>query len=329
MKRWPALGALLISLGALLISRSLHAEPYSFAVFGDMPYDAEERAEIPGMLREMGTLGARFAVHVGDIKSGSEPCSDELYADRKQLFGQALLPVILVPGENDWLACQRRTTGKHDPAERLQTLRDIFFSKSVIAATTGLVVEQQGQVDFAFGANMEHLRWRQGPVLYFTLNVPGNNNNWGNGAIGSQEYQTRMAAARDWIEKSFMLAEREALRGVVILAHADPDFEAWAEDKPARGFSELLGARRRALDTYKGEILYIHGDTHVMRSDRPLIGADGQPIQRFRRVEVYGSPILGWVELKVDPDGERLFRLAIHPLRPEGGQVEQLTPMMQ
>ena len=63
-----------------------------------------------------------------------------------------------------------------------------------------------------------------------------------------------------------------------------------------------------------------------MRSDRPFNDADGQPMRRFRRVEVYGSPILGWVELKVDPEGERLFRLSIHPLRPEGSQLDQLAP---
>jgi hypothetical protein len=319
VKPWPALAA-------LLVSCCLHAEPYSFAAFGDMPYDEEERAELPGMLKEMGDSGARFAVHVGDFKSGTEPCSDELYADRKQLFDQAPLPVIFVPGENDWLSCQRRTTGKHEPDERLQTLRDIFFSRAAITAKTGLTIDQQGQLEFNFGANMEQLRWRIGPVLYLTLNVPGNSNNWGNGAIGSAEYQSRMAAVRDWIEKSFTIAERESLRGVVIFAHADPDFEAWAEDKPARGFGELLGELRSAFDTYKGDVVFIHGDTHVMRSDRPFNDADGQPMRRFRRVEVYGSPILGWVELKVDPEGERLFRLSIHPLRPEGSQLDQLAP---
>ena len=97
--------------------------------------------------------------------------------------------------------------------------------------------------------------------------------------------------------------------------------------EPARGFGELLGELRSAFDTYKGEVLFVHGDTHVMRSDRPFNDSDGQPMRRFRRVEVYGSPILGWVELKVDPEGDRLFRIAIHPLRPEGGQFDQLTPI--
>ncbi len=318
MKPW-------LALAFLLFTCSLHAEPYSFAAFGDMPYDQDERTEMPGMLREMGNAGARFAVHLGDFKSGTEPCSDELYADRKQLFDSAPMPVIYVPGENDWLSCRRRTTGQHEPTERLAMLREVFFSKAALSAKTGLEIEQQSQVTFNFGAAVEHLRWRIGPVMYMTINVPGNNNNWGNGAIGSQEYQERMAAVRGWIERSFARAQREEMKGIVVFAHADPDFEAWAEDKPTRGFGELLGDLRNALDTFKGEVLFIHGDTHVMRSDRPLLDADRQPIRRFRRMEVYGSPILGWIELKVDPDGERLFRFSLHPLHPDS-QLDPLTP---
>ncbi|MCL2655895.1 MAG: hypothetical protein FWD62_00500 [Betaproteobacteria bacterium] len=320
MKFWLALLALSFALAA-------HAQPYSFAAFGDMPYNDEERAEIPGMLREMAATGVRFGVHLGDFKSGNEPCSDALYLDREQLFASAAFPLVYTPGENDWISCQRRTSGNREPRERLQALRDLFFTQTAIAAKTGMQIEQQNEIDFNFGANAEHLRWRSDGVLFVTLNVPGNNNNWGVGRVnGSREYQTRMAAVGDWIEKSFAIAKRESLKAVVLLMHANPDFEAWSEGKPTRGFGGLLDQIREELGNYPGEVLLIHGDTHVMRSDRPIKDSSGAVIRRFRRLEVYGSPIPGWVEVKVDPEGERLFRLVNHPLQPDANQLDQLTP---
>jgi hypothetical protein len=64
-----------------------------------------------------------FAVHVGDIKSGSSPCTDELFLREKERFEDSANPLAYVPGDNEWTDCER--TG-YEPVERLERLREIF-----------------------------------------------------------------------------------------------------------------------------------------------------------------------------------------------------------
>jgi hypothetical protein len=48
-------------------------------------------------------------------------------------------------------------------------------------------------------------------------------------------------------------------------------------------------------------VLLVHGDTHNYRVDTPFSDALGVPFTGLTRVETYGSPIIGWVKVTVDP----------------------------
>ena len=100
-----------VALLAALTSLGARAESFSFALLGDTPYSATERALLPQELDEIGESGARFVIHIGDFKNGGSLCSDEVFADRKQLFDAAPLPVVYVPGDNDWTDCHRASNG--------------------------------------------------------------------------------------------------------------------------------------------------------------------------------------------------------------------------
>lgn len=293
------------------------AEPFSFAVLGDMPYSDAERAQVVTMLEDIADSGAAFAVHVGDIKSGTTPCSDALFEDRRALFDASRIPFVLVPGDNEWTDCHRHAAGAHDPAERLEKLRELFFDKPSALGRGTLALQRQSDANYAFGAYREHLRWSHGPLLFVTVHVVGSDNNRGRGAIASEESRHRMAAVRDWLESSATRASAAGAAGMVILMQANPDFEADAQGQPVRAYADFLAALRDLLDRFKGEVLVVHGDTHTMRIDRPLRGADGEFERRLRRVEVYGSPVLGWVQVTVDAAGERLFRIRPQPLTPD------------
>jgi hypothetical protein len=124
----------------LLAAGSAGAERYSFAVFGDIPYTRAERALMPGMFQAMAAAPLAFAVHVGDIKAGDARCSDALYRDRHALFDTAPWPLTFVPGDNDWADCHRRSNGAHDPLERLEALRRVFYPGSQRRRRSGQAV---------------------------------------------------------------------------------------------------------------------------------------------------------------------------------------------
>ncbi|WP_341678700.1 hypothetical protein [Niveibacterium sp. SC-1] len=310
--------ALCVACCAAFCASPLRAEePYSFAVFGDQPYDDEERAELPDLLQQMKEEKASFAVHIGDLKDPNDPCSDEAYADRFEVFQQSPLPLVYVPGEGDWLSCARQLAGTRDPAERLGFVRKLFYGSATSLGTDGFELRRQSTTDETFAPFREHQSWVRGPVKFLTLNLPGGDNNWGKAAQAGDEHLLRMAAVREWMETAFDEAKKQGLLGVVVLAHANPDFPAFVADHPARGYAEFLQTLRALVEDFPGQVLYIHGDTHVMRTDRPLLQADGQPLQRFRDVEVYGSPIIGWVEVTVDTARPNLFRVRSKPLKPD------------
>jgi len=308
-----------LALGAALcVSAALRAEePYSFAVFGDQPYDEEERAELPDLLQQMKDEKASFAVHIGDLKDPNDPCSDDVYVDRLGAFQSGPLPLVYVPGEGDWLSCTRQLAGAHDPMERLGYVRKLFHGGTSSLGPEPFPLRRQSETDETFSRFREHQSWEHGPVKFITLNLPGSDNNWGKGAQAGDEHLLRMAAVREWMETAFAEAKKEGLLGVVILAHANPDFPAFVADHPARGYAEFLQTLRAQVEDFPGQVLYVHGDTHVMRTDRPLLDANGQPLQRFRDVEVYGSPIIGWVEILVDTSRPNLFRVRSKPLKPD------------
>jgi hypothetical protein len=101
----------------------LAAQPVSFGLFGDTPYSDYERAQLPRMLAEMGREELAFVVHDGDIKNGSSVCSDEVFKDILGVFQASTVPLVYVPGDNEWTDCHRSNNGSFDPLERLDKLR--------------------------------------------------------------------------------------------------------------------------------------------------------------------------------------------------------------
>jgi hypothetical protein len=286
-----------------------HSETWRFTVIGDTPYSARERRELPGMLEAITERADRpaFIVHVGDFKHSRERCSDELFRDRLALFDAARAPFVFVPGDNEWTDCQRLIAGHYDEQERLRRLRALFFAEPRSLGRQRMALEQQS------GAHPEHLRWRIGEVVFATLNVPGPDNNFGNGASGSSEFHARNPALLDWIDAAFTAARRDNARGVVLFMQGNPAFKHDAAGLAHAGYRDLLERIRQQTRAFAGQVLLVHGDTHWQRVDRPLrIGA--QKLANFTRLESFGSPFMGWVDVTVDSDDAQLFHFTAHPL---------------
>ncbi|MER2517091.1 MAG: metallophosphoesterase family protein [Candidatus Accumulibacter phosphatis] len=312
------IGILLGTLGLLLAS-GLHAETWRFAVIGDAPYNSYEESQLPLMLDDIAAEHPQFIVHAGDFKSSSKPCSDALFRDRRTLFDASQVPLIYVPGDNEWTDCRRLTAGGFDPLERLQKLRELFFATPRSLGRQALAVEQQP------GAYPEQLRWRLGPVLFVSLNVPGSNNNFGHRKTPGPEYLARNPAVIEWLEQGFATARREKAAGLVIVMQANPGFKHAVAGLPHSGYRQVLETLRRETLAFPGQVLLIHGDTHWQRIDKPLREtkastnnskeADKQPIANFTRLETFGYPLLGWVKVIVDSENPQLFRFEVHAHR--------------
>lgn len=300
--------AALASLVALAAAPLAAQERFSFALTGDAPYFDLEVPAFEAMLAEIDAAPVAFAVHLGDIKRASAPCTDELLAARRALLERSRHPLVFVPGDNEWTDCYR--TGE-DPQERLAALRRIFHAGDAALGRTRLALERQS-ADARFAEYREHARWVHGGVLFVTLNVPGSNNNLGRTGAADDEHRRRMAAAFEWLDESMKLAEARALAGVAILLHADPRFDRDAAGRARRrdGYAALRNVLRAHAGWFPRPILLAHGDSHAYRVDRPLRDPDrGTFHANFTRVEVPGSPVVGWVRVDVDPARPGLFHV--------------------
>lgn len=300
MKTWLAI----LLLGWAVLAE---ADTWRFALIGDTPYSDRERREFPHMLDVIGNAGVDFVAHIGDMKGGRARCDDSLFEDRKALFDASRVPFIFVPGDNEWTDCKRISNGAYDPLERLDKLRGLFWSDNQSLGQRRINLDQQS------AAYPEHARFRLGPVLFVTLNVPGSDNDWGWGEKPSAEFLARNPLVLAWLKASFALARREKLSGVVVLMQADPDFGHFAQGLGHHGFRDLLNTLRKETLNFPGEVVLMHGDTHHQQIDHPLRDAAGRTISRFTRVESYGSPFMGWVEAWIDTDSPSLFHFEPHP----------------
>jgi hypothetical protein len=276
------------------------AAEFTFAALGDAPYYEHEEPAFISMMAELNREPLAFAVHVGDFKNGRSECSDALYLQRKEWFERSRHPFVYVPGDNEWTDCWRKRAGRYDPLERLQKLRDVFFADAESLGQRRLALTRQSDHDARY-PYPEHARWVHEDVLFVTLNVPGSDNNF---AHDRAEFNARGAAVREWIAQSFRFARAQPLAGVVLMMQADP----WAAVGARRyAFTPLFDALISETMNFSGEVMLIHGDTHRFRFDHPLLNPETRrPLANFTRIEVFGSPSVNWVRVRVENDGGRL-----------------------
>ena len=303
MKRW-------LFAACLCFPALLHGDTWRFALIGDVPYSDHERRELPRMLDAIANTNVALIAHVGDIKHGQGRCDDDVFNDRRQLFEASRVPFVFVPGDNEWTDCKRLSNGAYDPLERLATLRALFWQRPDSLGQKTIALERQP------GNYPEHSRFRLGPVLFVTLNLPGPDNNFGWRDTPSAEFQSRNPVVLQWLKESFAIARRESLAGIVLLFQADPGFKNFSQGLAHRGFREFLETLRQETLAFNGQVVAVHGDTHFSRIDHPARDHNGKPIANLTRVETFGYPLMGWTRGIIDTDSPTLFRFETHPWPP-------------
>lgn len=291
---------------------AFHA-PLSFALIGDTPYSEAEAVSLEAMIDQMNREELAFVIHVGDITAGRGPCSDEWLEARKRQFDRSRHPFVIVPGDNEWVDCHR--TGL-DPLERLKKFRELFESGDSSLGVRKITLERQSG---PYSEYREHVRWIAGSVLFVGLNVQGSNNNLGRTPAMDAEHRARMAAVLDWMRDSLKLARERNLAGMLIFAQGDPDFERRFRRQKGDGFAEFRDALRDLALEYGKPVLFVNGDTHFYKLDKPLEDPrTGRPIENFTRVVVFGSPQTRWIRAGIDPNMPGLFEASPVPQSPLG-----------
>jgi len=282
--------------------------PLAFALIGDTPYSESEVAALDRMIDEMNREGLAFVIHVGDITGGQGPCTDEWYEARKRQFDRFVASFIIVPGDNEWVDCHR--SGR-DPLERLAKFRDMFESGDASLGGRRLELERQSG---PYAEYREHVRWIAGNVLFVGLNVQGSNNNLGRTPAMDAEYRARMAAVFAWMQDSLKLARESGVAGMLIFAQADPDFEHSIRRRRGDGFAAFRDALRDLAVAFGKPVLFVHGDTHQYKLDKPLLDPrTGRKLENFTRVCVFGSPQTRWIRSGVDAATPQLFEVSPQP----------------
>ena len=312
----------LVCAAALSTSALAQSQPFSFGLWGDMPYaKAKDEPKIPALIADMNASDIAFSLYDGDIKDGSSKCTDDVYEAAIRMFNQLRKPVLYIPGDNEWTDCHRLNNGGYDNLERLAP------------GTFGLEtmpVERQGKPDEKFA---ENVRFLHNGVMFVGLNVPGSNNNKVNDAkdcanksartaaqceADNAEYAERDAANITWMHEAFEKATAQKAAGVMIVFQADPGFDMpETEDTDESrtpdhdGYFAFLDAVIRETRAFAGQVVLVHGDTHFFKIDKPLINATSM-LANLTRVQTFGSPNIHWIRVTVDPSTREVF--TFHPM---------------
>lgn len=270
----------------------------SFAVFGDAPYNGEERARVEILLDDVNQAAPGFFLHVGDILGS--PCTDEAYRDRLRLLQRLDAPVVYTPGDNEWTDCR----GGFDPLERLTALRATFFEGPWAEdSRRRLSVVTQPEIDSLGAPFVENARFEVGSVVFATAHIVGSRNGMltfrGRTADHDREVEERSAAALRWISAAFQRARTLASPLLVLAFHADPSFEATPAEQGV--FAPILAHVADEATDFEGRVLLVHGDSHEQRLDRPLAHpVSGSSVENVVRLETWGAPDVGWLHVLVD-----------------------------
>lgn len=99
----------------------------------------------------------------------------------------------------------------------------------------------------------------------------------------------------------------------MLLFQADPGFTNFAMGMPLPSYREFLAVLRDETIKYPGQVVAVHGDSHISRIDKPLRDKRGNQITNFTRVETFGYPAMGWTRGVIDSESPILFNFETHP----------------
>ena len=272
---------------------------FSFGVMGDAPYDALEERRFRLVLRDVDAHDLTSVISIGDIFW--RPCTDEMYQRARDRFNGLRHPVIYTPGDNEWFDCWEAGSGGYEPQERLTRLRQIFFTTPA-QSLGGKRIALASQPGF-----VENVRWTDRSLVFATVHLIGSGNGRAPFPNRTEDDVTaskqRTDAAAVWMRETFSAAKAANAPAVIVAMQGAPFDE---EPKDRELFEPFLTALREEAERFQRPVLIAHGDHHNYTVDRQL------GLANLTRLEVPGSPDVGWVRVTVTPDARDPFAFEPH-----------------
>lgn len=295
------------------------AQSFQFAAIGDMPYRPADVERFDRLIAELNRRAPAFTVHVGDIKTGSSPCTDEVFRKVKAQFDTFEHPLIYTPGDNEWTDCHRPAAGGWDPIERLALVRTIFFPDLRSLGQRSLPLLRQS-AEPAFAKYVENARWTYNDVVFATLHLIGSNNNLQRDRASALEFFERNDANLAWLKSTFAEARTKDRPAVVLAMQADTFFEKHPDERT--GFNDFIRALEAEALAYGRPVLLVQGDTHELRVDQPLtVWPSRKRVETILRLTVFGEDHVHAVMVEVDPR-DKTSPFAFRPLIVESNIVD-------
>ena len=112
----------------------------------------------------------------------------------------------------------------------------------------------------------------------------------------------------------------------MIVSQANPGWHPFENDASPRdpvtltqldakpdGFIDFLKALRSEVIAFQKPVVYVHGDTHTFRIDKPFFDGNGRRLENFTRLETFGDNAangtndVNWVKVLVDASSREVF----------------------
>ncbi|HYD58897.1 MAG TPA: hypothetical protein VEC35_00985 [Noviherbaspirillum sp.] len=273
---------------------------FSFGVIAQSPRQPTDEAVLREILEDADADNLAF-VTVNGVKPAREPCTDKAYQRSKALLDEARNGVIVSFSATDWANCPPES-GRSSAIGRLNKLRDLFFLDDFSLGASKIPVVRQSTIA-KFRGFPENSRWQIGEVMFATLNIPSNNNNYVVDAGRNSEFEDRLIANRDWLNRVFTFAQREKAAGIVLFCDGSPMAASRPPASQRDGYAETRKLLAGLAEKFPGRVLIVSGQPSGQKEPASI---------RWRGKIGELTAGAGWTKVKVDSTHAGVFSIETH-----------------
>jgi hypothetical protein len=257
-----------LAIGISALPNLCHAEAFRFSVLMHMSDESNEDDGWRMAIEHAQTTEAAFIV-VNGLKRSGDRCSETLYQQRLDLLKQATVPVILSMAATDWAYCRDR---QNRPAGVvwLNLLREKFAGNTSTQNNAAFTLKHQSAMP-AYRSYAENTRWVYDRILFATLHVAANNNQYIEAAGRNSEFEDRQVANREWIRRLAEVAIREHRGAIVIFCDGDPLPAPWLRGQEKDGYQVIRKQLRELAEKSALWILLVQGSSVDIPKTTPEI----------------------------------------------------------
>lgn len=246
-----------------------------------------------------------FVVANGIKPAGTESCSDSMYSRSKKFLSRSENALIVSLAASDWINCKTKN-GKSVALERLNRVRELFFADDDSFGDASVALTRQSS-NVKFRSYAENARWEYGNILFATINLPADNNHYLPAAGRNSEFEDRLIANREWLDRIFIHAVQRKNRAIVLFCDGNPlnvpDAAKLSRLKGRRdGFIEVRKQLAALAKKFPGKVLLLHNQAQE-KTDA---------IRWQANLGNLGTSA-GWTKISVQPASRTLFRRAAPP----------------